>query len=310
MEVLLANPRGFCAGVDKAVGSLTKALAFYGPPIYVFHEIVHNRHVVEDFRRQGAVFVDSIDEVPAGSIVMYSAHGVSPRVKEASLSRSLTTVDATCPLVTKVHLEALSFAQAGYQILLIGHAGHDEVIGTIGHAPHAIRIVENVADIDGLNFDPGTKLAYLTQTTLSIDDAEEIIAALVKKFPHIVGPKKKDICYATQNRQQAIKSLAHKVDLVLIVGSQNSSNSLRLLEIARLAGKEAYLIDHVTEIQAPWLEAKQRVLLSAGASAPEHLVQACVEFLKYGYGATVRNVEGVEENIDFGIARELRNLEV
>src|SRR5207249_1146575 len=228
MKIILANPRGFCAGVNMAIDSLERALQLFGTPLYVYHEIVHNYHVVERFKKKGVVFVDTIDEIPSNSVVLYSAHGVAPAIREASVKRNLNAIDATCPLVTKVHLEAIRFAKEGYTILLIGHEGHDEVLGTVGEAPANIRLVQDTAEVEALDLPENAKVAYLTQTTLSVDDAEVIIAALRKRFPQIVGPSRDDICYATQNRQEAIKELVPSADIVLVLGSQNSSNSLRL----------------------------------------------------------------------------------
>ncbi len=309
MEVLLANPRGFCAGVNMAIESLSQALERFGAPIYVFHEIVHNRHVVQEFKERGVVFVDSLAAVPENAVVMYSAHGVAPSVRRDSEMRHLRSIDATCPLVTKVHLEAIRFAKEGFQIVLVGHRDHDEVVGTMGQAPKSIHLVETVEDVERLTLDPTTPLAYLTQTTLSMDDARLIISALVAKYPNITGPKKQDICYATQNRQEAVKSLIPVVDLVLVVGSRNSSNSLRLAEIALQRGTEAHLIDGASEIQSEWFEGKHTVMVTAGASAPERLVKECVEKLRAQFGAEVREVPGVVEKVSFGVAKELRNLD-
>src|SRR6516225_9721809 len=269
VKIILANPRGFCAGVNMAIDSLDRALKLFGTPIYVYHEIVHNRPVVERFRKQGVVFVDGIDEIPEGATVLYSAHGVAPAIRAASVERNLRAIDATCPLVTKVHLEAVRFAREGYTIILIGHEGHDEVLGTMGEAPQNIRLVQGTDDVARLDLPADAKVAYLTQTTLSVDDAEIIIAALRRRFPHIVGPSRDDICYATQNRQEAVKDLVPEADLVIVLGSQNSSNSLRLAEIARTCGKPAYLIDAVRELQPAWLRGVRKVLITAGASAPE-----------------------------------------
>ena len=249
-----------------AVQSLDTALKLHGPPIYVFHEIVHNQTVVKRFVQRGAVFVNSLDQVPDHSLVLFSAHGVSPDIEKQAFHRNLKTIDATCPLVTKVHIEALRFAKGGMRIFLIGHKGHDEVTGTFGQAPHAIEVMENVEDIENLNVDPDAKVAYLTQTTLSFDDTKKIVERLRAKFPHIVGPSKNDICYATQNRQQAVKALATRADLVIVIGSQNSSNSLRLAEIARQCGKTAVLIDRVEDIQPAWMEGKNCILVTAGAA--------------------------------------------
>lgn len=308
MKIILANPRGFCAGVNMAIESLERALQLFGTPLYVYHEIVHNRPVVERFRKLGVVFVDGIDEIPNGSNVLYSAHGVAPAIRAAASERNLRAIDATCPLVTKVHLEAVRFAREGYTIFLIGHEGHDEVLGTMGEAPNHIILVEDVADVDRLELPAGAKLAYLTQTTLSVDDAEVIIAALRRRFPQIVGPSKDDICYATQNRQEAVKDLVPESDLVLVLGSQNSSNSMRLAELARSCGKRAYLIDGVNEIDPHWLSDVETVLITAGASAPEEVVEECVAFLRNRYGATVESRTVREEHVSFPLPRELRVL--
>src|SRR5215216_4380447 len=252
MKVLLASPRGFCAGVNMAIESLDLALASLEPPIYVYHEIVHNKYVVEHFRGRGVTFVDDLAEVPFGATLLFSAHGVSPEVRQIARERKLRAIDATCPLVTKVHLEAVKYAREGFTILLIGHDGHDEVIGTMGEAPQAIVLVESVEHADALDFPPGAKLAYLTQTTLSVDDANRIINRLRERFPQIVGPPKDDICYATQNRQEAVRTLASEADIVLVVGSQNSSNSQRLKEIAGELGIRGYLIDSAKDIDRAW----------------------------------------------------------
>jgi 4-hydroxy-3-methylbut-2-enyl diphosphate reductase len=306
MRIILANPRGFCAGVNMAIESLERALELFGTPLYVYHEIVHNLHVVDRFRRRGVVFVDSIDEIPSGANVLYSAHGVAPAIRTASVERNLHAIDATCPLVTKVHLEAVRFAREGYTILLIGHEGHDEVAGTLGEAPSAIRLVQDAAEVERLDLPAGAKVAYLTQTTLSVDDAEVIITALRKRLPNIAGPKKDDICYATQNRQEAVKELLPEADLVLVVGSQNSSNSLRLAELARSHNKPAYLVDGVREVQSSWLRKDQTVLITAGASAPEDVVQELVAYLQDRYGATVEYRTVREENVNFPLPKELR----
>src|ERR1043165_4879622 len=308
MKIILANPRGFCAGVNMAIESLERALEIFGTPVYVYHEIVLNRHVVDRFKKRGVVFVDSIDEIPANSVVLYSAHGVAPAIREASQERNLNAIDATCPLVTKVHLEAIRFAKEGYTILLIGHEGHDEVAGTVGEAPGNIVLVQDAAEVSKLNLSADAKVAYLTQTTLSVDDAEVIITALRKRFPNIVGPKKDDICYATQNRQEAVKDLVPEVDIVIVLGSQNSSNSLRLAELATALNKPAYLIDGVNEIQPAWFKSTDRVLVTAGASAPEDVVQECVEYLKRHYRATVETRTIREEDVSFQLPKELRSL--
>ena len=308
MKILLANPRGFCAGVNMAIESLERALQLYGTPLYVYHEIVHNRPVVDRFKGRGVVFVDHIDDIPNGANVLYSAHGVSPEIRKASAERNLHAIDATCPLVTKVHLEAVRFAREGYTILLIGHEGHDEVQGTLGEAPHCIHLVQNADEVPALPLPNDAKVAYLTQTTLSVDDAEVIIAALRERFPQIVGPSRDDICYATQNRQEAVKDLVPEADVVLVLGSQNSSNSLRLAEIARSYGLPAYLIDGVQEIQDDWFADKQTVLITAGASAPEEVVEECVAYLQERFGATVENRFVREEHVSFPLPRELRVL--
>ena len=308
MKILLANPRGFCAGVNMAIESLERALQLYGTPLYVYHEIVHNRPVVDRFKDRGVVFVDHIDDIPSGANVLYSAHGVSPEIRKASAERNLHAIDATCPLVTKVHLEAVRFAREGYTILLIGHEGHDEVQGTLGEAPHCIYLVQNADEVEALPLPNDAKVAYLTQTTLSVDDAEVIIAALRERFPQIVGPSRDDICYATQNRQEAVKDLVPEADVVLVLGSQNSSNSLRLAEIARSYGLPAYLIDGAGEIQDDWFADKQTVLITAGASAPEEVVEECVAYLQERFGATVENRFVREEHVSFPLPRELRVL--
>src|SRR5436190_4688929 len=299
MKIILANPRGFCAGVNMAIESLDRALELFGTPVYVYHEIVHNRPVVDRFRKRGVVFVDDVGEIPSGSTVLYSAHGVAPAIRKASAERGLRAIDATCPLVTKVHLEAVRFAREGYTIILIGHEGHDEVVGTMGEAPASIRLVQDAEEVDSLDLAANAKVAYLTQTTLSVDDAEVIIAALRRKFPQIVGPSKDDICYATQNRQEAVKELVPEADVVLVLGSRNSSNSLRLAEIASTYNKPAYLIDGANEIEPRWFTNVNTVLVTAGASAPEDVVQECVDYLKQHYGAVVETHTVREENVNF-----------
>jgi 4-hydroxy-3-methylbut-2-enyl diphosphate reductase len=308
MQVILASPRGFCAGVNMAIESLDLALKAFGAPVYVYHEIVHNKYVVETFQKRGAIFVNTLEEVPEGSHLLFSAHGVSPEIRRIARERKLYAIDATCPLVTKVHLEAIKYAKEGYTILLIGHEGHDEVIGTMGEAPHAIRLVESEEDAEKIEFPPGARLAYLTQTTLSVDDANRIISILKRRFPDIASPPKDDICYATQNRQEAIHLLAPEADIVLVVGSQNSSNSQRLREIARQKGIESHLIDGVGDVKREWLEGKKSVLITAGASAPESLVQELVDFLREEYAAVVvpRNIR--KEDVEFPLPRELRSL--
>jgi 4-hydroxy-3-methylbut-2-enyl diphosphate reductase len=306
MKVILANPRGFCAGVVMAIDSLDRAIGLYGTPIYAFHEIVHNRPVVERFEAKGVIFVDSIEEVPEGATVLYSAHGVAPQIRQASAKRQLRAVDATCPLVTKVHKEALRYAKEGRTIILIGHEGHDEVVGTMGEAPHQILLVESEDDVAELSLSPDTPVAYLTQTTLSVDETRGIIAALKRKFPRIAGPAKDDICYATQNRQEAVRDLAEEADAVIVLGSQNSSNSLRLVEIAKSMGKPAYLIDGLGEIRDEWFDANHTVLVTAGASAPEDVVQSCIEHLKRRFHAEVETRVVREEDVHFPLPLELR----
>jgi 4-hydroxy-3-methylbut-2-enyl diphosphate reductase len=308
MKILLAAPRGFCAGVNMAIESLDLAIRAFGTPIYVYHEIVHNKYVVETFQAKGATFVDSLDEVPPGSTLLFSAHGVSPEIRRVARERKLRAIDATCPLVTKVHLEAIRFAKEGYTILLIGHEGHDEVIGTMGEAPQAIVLVESVEHADRLEFPPGTKLAYLTQTTLSVDDANRIIDRLKARFPQIVGPPKEDICYATQNRQEAVRLLASEADLVLVVGSQNSSNSQRLKEISVELGVPAYLIDGPADIDDAWLAGVNTVVLTAGASAPESIVEECIARLRQTHQATVESRTIRQEDVHFPLPRELRTI--
>ena len=310
MKVLLANPRGFCAGVNMAILCLDEAIKICGPNIYVYHEIVHNKYVVDRFSRQGVTFVDSIEEVPKGAFLLYSAHGVSPAIRALAKSRQLRTIDATCPLVTKVHLEAVRFAKQGYTIVLIGHEGHDEVIGTRGEAPDRMVLVDSPEEVDQLTFPPGTKLAYLTQTTLSVAEANRVIQRLKERFPAIIGPPKEDICYATTNRQEAVGHLAPQADLVIVLGSQNSSNSQRLKEIAREIGKPAYLIDTVAELQPGWLEGVQTVLITAGASAPEVVVQECVQFLVERFQAEVEEITIREEDVHFNLPKELKVLQL
>jgi 4-hydroxy-3-methylbut-2-enyl diphosphate reductase len=308
MKILLANPRGFCAGVNMAIECLERALGFFGPPVYVYHEIVHNKYVVNRFSRRGVVFVDAIDEVPEGSPLLFSAHGVSPEIRAQSKARRLLAIDATCPLVTKVHLEAIKYAKAGYKIVLIGHEGHDEVIGTMGEAPDQIVLVETAEDVENLDLADPEKVAYLTQTTLSVDDANIVIAALRKKFPKINNPPKDDICYATQNRQEAVRELAARADVVLVLGSQNISNSRRLAEIALTMGIPSHLIDGVAEIRSEWFDGVETVLITAGASAPENVVQECVDYLQEKFGATLEEAVVREEDVHFPLPRSLREL--
>lgn len=306
MEIILAAPRGFCAGVNMAVQSLQLAISNFPTPIYVYHEIVHNQYVVREFQSKGAIFVDDLEEIPPGSTVLFSAHGVSPAIRQIARDRQLTAIDATCPLVTKVHLEAIKYAKGGYTIILIGHEGHDEVIGTMGEAPEAIVLVETTEDVDRLEFAEGSRLAYLTQTTLSVDDANKIISRLRSRFPWIESPPKEDICYATQNRQEAVRLLSEQADVVLVLGSQNSSNSQRLRELGVEQGRRAYLIDGCEDIDPSWFDGSERVLVTAGASAPESVVQATLDWLVERFGATVR-VETVRtEDVHFPLPKVLR----
>ncbi len=291
-----------------AVQSLELALKHFGPPIYVYHEIVHNQHVVRTFQSQGAVFVDNLEEIPEGSTVLFSAHGVAPEVRRFAQSRSLHALDATCPLVTKVHLEAIKFAKEHYTIILIGHAGHDEVIGTMGEAPEAIVLVEDTEEVDALSFEPGTKLAYLTQTTLSVDDANRVIGRLKERFPWIVGPPKEDICYATQNRQEAVRLLCEQADKVIVLGSQNSSNSQRLRELAQEKGRVAFLIDGPQDLQEASFNQNDVVLITAGASAPEEVVASTIQWLKDRFGASVEEKEVRKEEVYFPLPKALRQL--
>ncbi|TWU12522.1 4-hydroxy-3-methylbut-2-enyl diphosphate reductase [Symmachiella macrocystis] len=309
MKILLANPRGFCAGVNMAIECLDEALRICGPEIYVYHEIVHNKYVVENFTAQGVTFVNDLDEVPHGAFLLYSAHGVSPELREHAASRNLRTIDATCPLVTKVHLEAVRFAKQHYNIVLIGHEGHDEVIGTMGEAPESITLVETAEDVDQLEFPPGSKIAYLTQTTLSVSEANTVIERLRERFPHIESPPKEDICYATTNRQEAVSTLAPQTDVVLVLGSQNSSNSKRLAEIAAGMGKPSHLIDGAKEIDPSWFTGSETVLITAGASAPEVVVEQCIDRLVADYDATVEVMTIREENVQFQLPKELRVLQ-
>ncbi len=308
MEIILAAPRGFCAGVNMAVTSLELAINQFGTPIYVYHEIVHNQYVVKMFEGKGAIFVNELDEIPPGSTVLFSAHGVSPAIRQAAQRLKLFAIDATCPLVTKVHLEAIKYAKAGYTIILIGHEGHDEVIGTMGEAPQAIVLVEDASGVDRLNFSSDTKLAYLTQTTLSVDDANRIIQRLRDRFPWIASPPKDDICYATQNRQEAVRLLNEQADVVLVLGSQNSSNSQRLRELGAEQGKRAYLVDGIQDIRPEWFNASDRILVTAGASAPESVVQSTVGWLIENFGATVREETVRREEVHFPLPKLLRDL--
>ena len=303
--LLLLKPRGFCAGVVRAIDIVRIALEAFGPPIYVRKEIVHNRFVVEELQAKGAIFVDSVDEVPNGERVIYSAHGVSPEVRDASDTRGLRVIDATCPLVTKVHVEAVKFAKEGYSLILIGHRDHDEVIGTLGEAPAVTQVVGSPEQVESLTVPDPTRIAYLTQTTLSLDETKDIIAALRKKFPNIQGPAAQDICYATENRQTAVKDVAADADLLLVVGSDNSSNSNRLVEVARNLGTSSHLIDSYRNIQPAWLEGVKTIALTAGASAPECLVEEVVKFLATRGFDNVKEVEVMPENVRFGLPPEI-----
>lgn len=307
MHIVLANPRGFCAGVNMAIASLQTTLERFGSPIYVYHQIVHNRWVVDRFARQGVVFVDQIEDVPEGSLLLYSAHGVSPCIRKSAAARGLRTIDATCPLVTRVHRDAMRLAREGYTILLIGHKGHDEVVGTMGEAPEAMILIERGEEIDQVKVDNPDKVAYLTQTTLSIEEATKIVARLRERFPRIVGPTGSDVCYATQSRQEAVQRLASRANLVLVVGSQNSSNSRRLAELAQTRGMSSHLIDGPGDIQLDWFRGDETVVITAGASAPEDLVIGCVELLKSHFQATVEAIAASAEEVHFAMPRELRD---
>jgi 4-hydroxy-3-methylbut-2-enyl diphosphate reductase len=304
-SLLLLKPRGFCAGVVRAIDIVRIALEAFGPPIYVRKEIVHNRFVVEELQGKGAIFVDSVEEVPAGERVIYSAHGVSPEVREASQHRKLRVIDATCPLVTKVHVEAVKFAKEGYSLILIGHRDHDEVIGTLGEAPIVTQVVGSPEQVASLTVPDPNRVAYLTQTTLSLDETKDIIAALRARFPNIKGPAAQDICYATENRQVAVKHVASDADLLLVVGSDNSSNSNRLVEVARNLGTDSHLIDSYRNIRPEWLEGVKTIALTAGASAPECLVEEVVKFLGTEGFRNVQEVEVMPENVRFGLPPEI-----
>jgi len=305
-KVLLASPRGYCAGVERAVETVEKALDLYGPPVYVRKQIVHNLHVVRDLEARGAVFVDDERDVPEGETVVFSAHGVAPSVHTNAAARSLQTLDATCPLVTKVHVQARRYAEAGYTIVLIGHAGHEEVVGTMGEAPGSIVLVESVADVEALEFAEDARLAYVTQTTLSVDETGEIIAALRRRFPAIYAPKKEDICYATSNRQWAVKEMLPEIDLLLVIGSRNSSNSNRLVETARSGGVDAYLIDDAGEIDEQWLTDASVVGVTSGASAPEKLVAEVCDWFRARGVEKIEAYRLVEEDVEFRLPVELR----
>ena len=304
-KIFLLKPRGFCAGVVRAIDVVKIALDLYGPPVYVRKEIVHNKHVVDELRSAGAIFVEELDEIPVGARAIFSAHGVAPSVRRQAKERKLEVIDATCPLVTKVHLEAVKFAREGYSIVLIGHKDHDEVIGTLGEVPHGSYLVETVEDVDRLTFPEPTRVRYLTQTTLSLDETRDIINRLKERFPHIQGPPAQDICYATENRQMAVKGISGAIDLLLVVGSQNSSNSKRLVEVGDGFGVRSYLVNDCGDVALVWLEDVKNVGVTAGASAPEHLVQELIEFLQ-GHGfRQMEEIEMVDEDVRFSLPAEL-----
>src|SRR3954452_18897598 len=305
-KLLLAAPRGYCAGVDRAVQTVERALDLYGAPVYVRKEIVHNKHVVEKLRERGAIFVDQETEVPEGQTVVFSAHGVAPSEHSNAGRRSLKTIDATCPLVTQVHVEAKKFAKEGYTIVLIGHAGHEEVEGTMGEAPDHIVLIETEDDVERLELEDPDKVAYISQTTLSVDETRAIILKLREKFPNITGPRTDDICYATTNRQMAVRQMARECDLVLVIGSRNSSNSNRLVEVARDHGADSYLIDNESQVREEWLEGKRVVGISSGASAPEELVQRLVDFFRERGVSDVSEFKVVQEDVRFMLPREIR----
>jgi 4-hydroxy-3-methylbut-2-enyl diphosphate reductase len=305
-KVLLASPRGYCAGVERAVETVEKALDLYGPPVYVRKQIVHNLHVVRDLEARGAVFVDEETEVPEGETVVFSAHGVAPSVHANATARKLNTIDATCPLVTKVHVQAKRYAASGYTVILIGHEGHEEVVGTMGEAPESMILVESVDDVARLACGPETKLAYVTQTTLSVDETSEIISALRRRFPDIYAPKKEDICYATSNRQWAVKEMLSEIDLLLVIGSRNSSNSNRLVEVARAGGVAAHLIDDDTEIDERWVEGVEVVGVTSGASAPEKLVERVCDWFRARGVTEIEPYRLVDEDVEFRLPVELR----
>ena len=306
MKIILAAPRGFCAGVEMAIESLRLAIEAFPPPIYVYHEIVHNKFVVERFESDGVIFVENLSDVPIGSTLLFSAHGVSPEIRQLAKDRNLRAIDATCPLVTKVHLEAVKYAKEGRTIILIGHEGHDEVIGTMGEAPESIILVESPEDVDRLEVADENQLAYLTQTTLSVDDANRVISRLRSRFPQIKGPPKDDICYATQNRQEAVRVLADEADFVLVLGSQNSSNSQRLADIGRECATPSRLIDGVNDMDDRWFENVGTVLITAGASAPESLVQEVCRHLEQKFSASIEERVMQTEKVLFPLPRELR----
>jgi 4-hydroxy-3-methylbut-2-enyl diphosphate reductase len=309
MKILLANPRGFCAGVDMAIDTVEQTLELLGPPLYVYHEIVHNRHVVDRLRGEGVTFVDEIDEVPEGGTVIFSAHGVSPAVRQRAKERGCRVIDATCPLVTKVHAEAIRYAKQGYHILLVGHRAHDEVVGTSGEAPEHITVVESVEEVEQLPFTQDDPLVYLTQTTLSMDDAQKIITAMKARYPQLKDPPSDDICYATTNRQRVVRELAPSADLTLVVGSKNSSNSVRLTEISENLGTPATRIDDLSELDPALLEGVQTMVLTSGASAPDHLVKDIIAHLKTHHNAQLEEDQLIEEDMHFNLPKQLRVLQ-
>jgi 4-hydroxy-3-methylbut-2-enyl diphosphate reductase len=305
-KLVLAAPRGYCAGVDRAVQTVEQALEIHGEPVYVRKEIVHNRHVVEQLTERGAIFVEEVTEVPRGAVCVFSAHGVSPEVRVGASARELDTIDATCPLVTKVHREAINFAQRGYTIVLVGHHGHEEVEGTMGEAPERMVLVESEEDVEKLDIDDPERIAYITQTTLAVDETSSIIERLRERFPAIVGPRTDDICYATTNRQAAVKHIAEACDLLLVIGSRNSSNSMRLVEVSQDCGTEAYLIDNASEVREEWLQGKRVVGISSGASAPENLVQDLIAFFRARGVETVEEFDVVREDVRFMLPKPIR----
>lgn len=304
-KIVLLTPRGFCAGVVRAIDVVKIALETYGAPLYVRKEIVHNKHVVDELREMGAIFVEELEEVPSGGRVIFSAHGVSPAVRQQAKELNLNVIDATCPLVTKVHLEAVKFARKGYTIILIGHENHDEVIGTLGEAPEAMILVQTEDDVDKLEIPADAKISYLTQTTLSLDETSGIIARLKERFPQVEGPHSQDICYATENRQVAVKAVAPMTDLLLVVGSKNSSNSQRLVEVCRKEGRPAYLVDDEADVKAEWLTGVETISITAGASAPEHLVERLIAHLQGQGYADLETLEVKEEDVRFSLPAEL-----
>jgi 4-hydroxy-3-methylbut-2-enyl diphosphate reductase len=307
-RLILTKPRGFCAGVERAIEIVEIALKIYPPPVYVFHEIVHNTYVVKDLGARGAIFVDSVGEVPDGAVLIFSAHGIAPEVRQEAAAKNLKVIDATCPLVTKVHMEAILFAKQGRTIILVGHEGHDEVVGTMGEAPNRIVLVDTPEDVEKLEVDDPEKVAVITQTTLSLDDTKDTISAIKRKFPRVVFPPKEDICYATTNRQIAVKDITSQADLILVIGSENSSNSKRLAEVSQDKGVKAYLIDDVTKIRPEWFDGVETVGITAGASAPEHLVQEVIDYFRNLGVSEVEEIEAIHESVKFGLPAEMSKL--